>query len=143
MSVHVRSQSILDRQCAQIEAYLRSGLAGMEAHPLSDGLVPHPQYGELRGGQRRRTDAQFTAVVHALLDAFPAHLRTHGRAALDALPFEEQTVLRLTIVQGMPSAPVAVGLGLSERQVGRRRRAGLEHMARNLWQESGEPRLPG
>jgi DNA-directed RNA polymerase specialized sigma24 family protein len=134
-----RDPDILRRQCADIEAYLRGAwreedLARCEPH---GSLVTTP-----RRGQTRATSANYTDAVHAKVDRFPLHVRLYALDTLRALPWTLRAPVHLVVILGCPHKATAAALGCSPRTLHTRLRQALETIARSLWSDDGQQRLP-
>lgn len=124
---------------ALLESYLRSTLTDEAAA----ALAPSPRYDA--PGRRQhavQTDAYYTRVVAALVDAFPYHVRTYALVAWKALPYRERLAIYLIDIAGLSCRAAAHACHYSEAHLRRLRLRGFEQMEAMLWQHNGEIRLP-
>jgi hypothetical protein len=129
-----RSRATLLQQMCDVERYLASGFSDEEA--LSIGLA-QPQYDIKPGRGSRAPQAGFTTRVHHRLSRLPLHLLCHVPEAWRALDRDTRAVLYLVVQCGQQEQQVALAYRRSERWVRRKRWAGLEALARQLWQDDG------
>lgn len=134
----MRDPDVLRRQVADLTAYYQSALTAEHAASLAPGgsYIPAQRHGN------RRQDARFTVVVHALADVAPLHVRLYAGGALRQLPLEQRQPLELVLLSDCTRTDTAAALGISGKTLQRRMQAGLEAVARALWNDAGEMRIP-
>lgn len=147
-----RSLRRLDEQREQIRLALRSALMDEDRYLVRDCGTSHerevpvvlPGHAEPSPIRvKGRTEAEYAAPVHALLDLLPKHLLLHLPAAYARLSYTERVVLHLAVRCGHRHTAIAAALGW--KRPGRIRDTvdgALTQLARALWSEDGHAILP-
>ena len=133
-----RDQRVLHRQCRDLALYFRTAWTDEEIESLAPGGSAIIMSGK---GSRRR-EPRFCGAVHARVDAFPLHVRLYALPALHALPAELRLAVYYVLLKGCTRRDAAAMMGRSERTVFNWLRQALATIARQLWDDSGQQRLP-
>lgn len=124
---------------AMVHAGYRCGCAARDCPRCNDD--PEIVDASSRRGKRAQRDPRFVDEVIRSMALFPRFLYVGVPRELRRLPPDERLVLLLECAAGLSVDEVARRLKVSRWTVNRAREAGLERIARALWNERGGVRF--
>lgn len=137
----LRSQLSEEEAAAMVSAGYRCGCADRQCPRCNDD--PEEVDTSPQRGKRAVSEPRFAREVIGRVSLFSRHLYVGVPRELRRLPPDERLVLLLECAAGLSVDEVARRLKVSRWTVNRAREAGLERIARALWNERGGVRFEG